>query len=151
MTAVNSERMPNIVVIPVGTQAANIIVPVALFRKRSRLKAAYLIDQAGVVADNTNYLTMTLQGLEASPVVYGSWDTRAANQGALTANTAAQLTLGGGTVLGATSGAQAGTVIGDSTNPEVDVPAGNSMVFKIVKGGTVTTTAAVLQLEYYPL
>lgn len=151
MSANNPERMPQIVSIPIGTQAASIVLPGAYFRKRSRLKAARIIDQAGVSASNSNYLTMTLESLAANPTVYASHDSRSANQGALVANTPALMTLGGGTVLGAASGAVAGTVLGDSTNPEVDVPAGESMVLRLAATGTVTSTKAVLQLELYPL
>ncbi len=151
MSGPNAALWPQILTIPIGTQAADITLPGAYFRKRSRLKAVRLIDQTGVVADNTNYLIMTLESLAANPTVYASYETKVANQGTLTANTPALMTLGGGTVLGGTSGAAAGTVLGDSTNPEVDIPAGESMVFKIDANGTVTLTKAVVQLEFYPL
>jgi hypothetical protein len=110
-----------------------------------------LIDQAGVAASNSNYLTITLQDSAATPNVYASLDTRAANQGALTAQVAALMTLGGDTVLGPTSGAVATPVIGDSTNPEVDIAAGANLEISVVAGGTVTSTKMLLQLEFYPL
>lgn len=150
-SVVNSERMPNLLTIPIGTQASTITLPGAYFRKRCRLKEVRLIDQAGVAASNSNYLIVTLQDVSANPNVYASYETKAANQGALTALTPALMTLGGGSVLGSTAGAVATTVLGDSTNPEVDIAAGASLEIAIVAGGTVTFTDAVMQLEFYPL
>ena len=151
MSANNPERMPHITVAPIGTQASSITLPVAYFKKRSRLKAARLMDIAGVAASNSNYLVITLQDSGSNPKVYASYDSRAANQGAISALGADLMTLGGGTVLGGTSGATATTVLGDSTNPEVDIPAGSTLVLKIAANGTVTTTGAVLNLLHYPL
>ena len=151
MSGPMSERWPNVLAIPLGTQAASIELPGAYFRKRSRLKAAMLINQAGVTADPTNYLVLTLQDVGATPGVYASFDTRAANQGALTALVPAAMTLGGGTILGGTAGAVATTVLGDTTNPEVDIAAAGKLMVKITANATVQLTDAVLLIEFYPL
>lgn len=151
MSTPNSERWPNVHSAPIGTQAADITLPVAYFRKRSRLKAARLMDIAGIVAHASNYVIITLQDSGATPKVYASYDSRSGAQGSIAALGADLMVLGGGSVLGGTSGATATTVLGDSTNPEVDVPAGSNLVLKIDCNGTVTTTGAVLSLESYPL
>ena len=134
-SVVNSERLPNIVHLAIGTQAATITLPGPYVRKHSRLKYAHIIDQAGLVTGNTNYVTFSLQDLAAN--VYATYDTRAAGQGALVANTAGQMV---------------DTSVSDSASqPEVDIPAGTQLVLVVTAGGTVTTTKAICQLELYPL
>lgn len=139
MSVTNSERLPNIVSIVVGTQAATITLPAMYARKRLRIKEVRYIDQLGVAADNTNYLQLSLQ--DGAGNVYASLDTRAANNGALTANTSKKCTLGGSGV----------TVLGDSTNPEVDVAAGTDLLLVVTKNGTGVPTKGILQVECYPL
>jgi hypothetical protein len=136
-SVMNSERMPNIATINVGTQAASITLPGLYFRKRSRIKEVKYIDQAGLAADNTNFLQLSLQ--DASSVVYAALDTRAANQGALTANVAKVMPLT--TDVGDTVGSQ----------PEADVAAATTLKLVVTKNGTGVPTLGVLQIEWYPL
>lgn len=150
-SVVNSERMPSVRTVPIGTQAATITLPVGYFRKRTRLKEARLNDLVGIAASNANYVTVTLQDVGPTPKVYASYDSRAANQGALTAYLAKLMTLGGGVVLGSVAGATATPVLGDTTNPEVDIPAGSNLQLLITVTGAVTFTTALLQMENYPL
>ena len=147
MSGPNAGLWPQLLTVPIGTQAATISLPAAYFRKHGKLKAVRLVDQAGVAADNTNFLTVTLQDSGATPKVYASYDSRAANQGALTALVSKLMTLGGGTVLGSTAGATA-TVVASG---EVDVPAASNMILLVTVGGTGAFTKALLQLEFYPL
>ena len=100
-----------------------------------RIKNAWLVDQAGIAADPSNKYVVTLQDNAGSPVSYASVDTHTSAAVALT-----QLPL----VLT--------TPVGDTTNqPEADVPAGTMLNVKLTKTGTVTTTDAVLLIEWYPL
>jgi hypothetical protein len=137
-----NERNPNINSVPIGTQAATITLPVMYVRKHSRIKLAHLIDQAGISASNSNYLQFSLQDLSSN--VYATYDTRAANEGALVANTPGAMTLSSPDV-----------VLEDPSAPlsqqEVDIPAGTSLVLVITAAGTVTSTKALIQIEYYPL
>lgn len=60
-----------------------------------RIVACSIVDTDGIAADNTDYVTMTITGTTG-------YDSRAANQGALTADTSLALTLSpGGVVLAA--------------------------------------------------
>ncbi len=139
MSAQNNEVNPNVVVIPLGTQAATITLPGFFMRKRARIKNVYLADQAGIAASASNYVGVKLQDNAGTPIVYASADTQAGAV-ALTQYPIA-LAAGGG------SGLDADQV----TAPEVDVPAGTMLNVKLTATGTVTTTKAVLIVEYYPL
>ncbi len=57
-----------------------------------RVVAVSVSDSDGIAADNTDYVTMTITGATG-------YDSRAANQGALTANTPVKLTLSPGAVV----------------------------------------------------
>lgn len=61
-----------------------------------RIVAVSITDTDGVVADNTDYIDMDITGTTG-------YDSRAANQGALTADTPLALTLSSSTVLAAGS------------------------------------------------
>lgn len=133
MSAVNSERLPNISPVYLGTQASTISLPLMYVRKKSRLKQVMLLDQAGISADNTNYLGIELQDQDG--VVYASLDTRAAHEGALTALVGKEMTLSSSL----------------ADNGEVEIPALSSLKLVITAHATVTTTKAMASLELYPL
>ena len=140
MSGFMSERWPNLTAVVVGTQSATISLPALYARKRSRIKDVQYTNQIALTADDTNYFTLSLQ--DASGNVYASYSTKlTGGNGALVANTPAQLTLGGSGV----------TVLGDSTNPEVDVAAATALRLVVTKHGTGVPTLGVLQVEWYPL
>lgn len=60
------------------------------FHERVEVVAAKIVDVAGIAADNTNYATFQVLGNDQSDVLF-EWDTRGANEGALTANTSADM------------------------------------------------------------
>lgn len=132
-----NERAPHLDEIHVGSQAATITLPGKIMRKHSRIKNVWVIDQAGIAADNANFLQLSLQSLDGS-IVYATYDSRAANQGAIVANTPKLLALV--------------NPVGDLANqPEVDVLAGSNMVLVVTKNGTAVPTLAKVLLEWYPL
>ncbi len=133
-----NERNPNLDEIHIGTQSATITLPGKYFRKHSKIKNVYYLDQAGIPADNTNFLQISLQDLSA--VEYAKLDTRAANDGAVVANTAKPMAL---------------SVQSDDSqaaiSAEEDVPAGTNLRLVITKNGTGVPTLAKLLIEWYPL
>lgn len=135
-SAINSERLPNVNTINVGTQAASINLPGMSFRKHSRIKEVRYIDQAGLAADNTNFLQISLQ--DGASNVVASLDTRAAHDGALTALVSKVMALA--------------APVGDTVNqPEADVVAGTDLKIVVTKNGTGVPTLGQLQIEWYPL
>lgn len=137
MSATLNERNPNLDEVYIGTQGATITLQAKLFRKHSRIKNVWYVDQAGIAADNTNFLQVSLQDISGSPV-YAALDTRAAHDGAVTANVPIKMTLS--------------NPVGDVANqPEADVPAGSNLVAVITKNGTGVPTLAKLLIEWYPL
>ena len=62
-----------------------------------RIVDVYVVDTDGIAADNTDYVTMTITGTTG-------YDSRAANQGALTADTPLELTLSPGGITIAAGG-----------------------------------------------
>jgi hypothetical protein len=138
MSATRSDLLPNINTMPIGTQAASIVLPGMKMKSKSRIKSVSLINQAGLAADNTNFLQVILEDSAGNDLA--SVDSRAANQGALTANVAKDLVLlspaGGSVVL---------------SNGELEVPAGSDLQINVVKNGTGVPTLAALQIEWYPV
>ena len=132
-SVVNSERLPNVVLIPIGTQAATITLPGMYLRKKSRIKAVHLLNNAAITADNTNYLQLSLQNLAG--LEYATLDTRAANDGAVVARTPKALT----------------QVSAQQNRGELEAPADESLQVVVTKNGTAVPTLATLQVEYYPL
>lgn len=138
MSAARSDLMPNIVTIPVGTQAASIVLPGLRMKRHSKIKSVSLINQAALAADNTNFLQVQLQELNGGASV-AVVDSRAAQQGALVANTPKDAALAAGS-----------TGVTLDPSGELDVPAGTDLQVSIVKNGTGVPTLAVLQIEWYP-
>mgnify|MGYP003627535253 CR=1 FL=1 len=60
------------------------------FGERYNLNSVKIINNGTVPADNSNYATITVYGSNGSTAAF-SWDTRAANQGALTDATSGNL------------------------------------------------------------
>lgn len=136
-SAVNPERMPYIASAYVGTLAATGTANGPYFRKKTRIKNIMLTDQAGIAADNTNFLTVSVQTLAGT--VVATYDTRAANQGALTALTAALMIIAASTLLAA------------DNSGEIEIPAGTQLKVVCTKNGTGVPTLANVQFEAYSL
>jgi len=90
MSAQSSDRNTQLVVAHVGTQAADVTIPVVHLPRKSILKSVKLLDGVGVAADNTNYLLISLQ---KGATVIATLDTRAAGQGAISANVAKSMVI----------------------------------------------------------
>lgn len=138
MSANRSDLMPNLLTIPIGSQAASIVLPGAKFQRNSRIKSVSLINQAGISLDATNHLHVDLQ--DSAGNALASIDT---NAGALTANVPADLTVN--------PSISASSVCSNASHSEVEVPAGTSVIVNVVKNGTSVPTLAVLQIEWYPV
>lgn len=136
-SAINSERVPYIVAAYIGTLAATGTAAGPLFRKKTRIKAVTLTDQAGVVADNTNFLQVSVQTLAGT--VVATFDTRAAHEGALTALTGAAMVISASTLLA-----------GDNSG-EIEIPAATQLKVVCTKNGTGVPTLANVQFEAYSL
>ena len=67
---------------------------VICFHERMEVVAAKIVDFAGIAANNSDYVVFQVLGNDQTDVLF-EWDTRAANEGALTANTSGDLTAEG--------------------------------------------------------
>lgn len=130
-----NERVPSVTTVHIGSRLStmNAVLPGVYFRKRSRIKNVWFVDQAGIAKDNTQHATLILQ--DGSAASYATLDTSAV---AAVANTP----------LAMTYTASAGS---DANSPELDVPAGTMLNINIVNHGTAIQTDAVLLIEWYPL
>jgi len=118
----------------VGTQSATITLPLGNLPKNFIVRAASYMDQAGISADNTNFLQLSLK---TGTTVIATLDTRAAHEGAVTANTSKTMTL------------DAGVVTGDVTNGAAgEIPSGDLTVVA-TKNGTGVPTLGVITLYGY--
>jgi len=127
--AKGNHNSPAVVTAYLGTISDAGVFPVFNLPKRFVMESVKLLDQAGIAADNTNYVTLTLKTGATSIAVL---DTRAANNGAVTAVVAKAFTLDA-------------AYNGEEAEP---LPAGD-YTLTYAEGGTGTTTAAVLQLCGY--
>lgn len=123
----NNANNPQNAVINVGTYSTAGSVPLMVLPKKSRIKSIYLLDQAGIAADNTNYVTLQVK---LGSTVIASLDTRAANQGAVTALVAKAFAIVAG---------------------QEEQAAGSSLALLYAEGGSGTLTLGQIQIEFYPL
>jgi hypothetical protein len=160
----NNERNPQVAPIYVGSQAsgAAATVPGIYFRKRSRIKNVYLVDQLGFTGTTADYFTLTLQDNATTPVSYASGAVKAA-LAALT-QTSLALASGGGTAFDAapasgqtdysntlSSGGEDEDQVGGF---ETDVPAGTMLNVKIAgtaSAAHLVLTNAIVLVEFYNL
>ena len=136
MSMTLNERNPNVSTIPIGTNASGvtIVVPGIYFRKHSRIKNVWFLDQVGIALSSSDYQTIKLQDNSSSPVTYASVATSAA---AAVVNTPLAL---------------AYTNSSDSTNNlELDVPAGTQLNVSLVGTGHAIVTKAIMLIEWYPV
>ncbi len=122
----NNENNPQVVSVYLGgITTDNTQLPAICVPKKSKLLSAKIMDGAGIVASDSNYIVLTLK---YGSVSLAALDSRAAGEGALTANTALAMTIAAD-----------------------DIPAGSNLVLDYQETGTVAMTNAQLVLEFYPL
>lgn len=123
-SAVVKSDLLQILMLNLGSQSADIVLPGPKPTKNMRLVKARLIDQAGVAADNTNKVKVQLK--KGSTVIAEIY-TQAADEGALTANVAKDF-------------------------PETDlyIEAGSQLTVNVDVSGSGALTLAQLQLEWHP-
>ena len=85
MSANQNEYNPLLVSCFVGSPTVDKTVPVTYLPRKTKVIGAYLLNNAGIAADNANYAAISLK---VGGTTIGSLDTRAANQGAVTQNAA---------------------------------------------------------------
>lgn len=139
MSAMNNERNPHTIVVPIGALAgaASKEVPAMKALKDFILLSASIVDGAGVSASNSNYITATLKN-HTDTLNLATLDTRAANQGALAALE------GGDMALVASTAPQL-------ADPTTILPRGKSASLSVVSTGTAALTNAVAVLVGYYL
>lgn len=130
----SNENNPDVINCWLGTVSTAGTYPLTYLPKNFILKDVRVVDQAGIAADNTNYVTLTVkQGATA----LAAYDSRAANQGALTANVSKSAALDAGVTTGLVANGVAN-----------EVPAGDVSV-TYAEGGTGTTTGMQVVLYGY--
>lgn len=123
MSGQATDRSTQLVVAHVGTQAADVTIPVVHLPRRCIIKSVKLLDGVGVAASNTDYLVIQLK---KGSTVIASLDTRSSGQGAITANVAKAMSI--------VSGQEDQVKLSD-------------LVLAIDANGTVTLTNAKLVLQ----
>lgn len=124
----NNENNRHVVMVNLGSMTTDAsVVPALHLPQKSYIKSVKLLNGAGISADNSNYATLTLK--KGSTVV-ASLDTRAANEGAVTANVAKAFTV----------------VSGQETQDAL-----SDLTLTYNETGTMALTNAQLAIEYYPL
>ena len=123
--SISNENNPCVTVVELGAITADAEVPAAYFSKSRVITKVSVIDAAGIVASDVNYAVLSLKN--GSDVV-ASYDTRAAGQGALTANVAGEAAI---------------------VAAQAAVAAGSTLTLDYNEEGTVAMTAAKLVIESY--
>lgn len=116
---------PHLVVVPLGSITSDGSLPALYLPKKSEIKSVALIDQAGIAADNSNWISVKLQN---GSTEIATFDSRAAGNGALTALEGKAMTL---------VAAQAVQAAGSSLKVVYD------------ETGTVGMTSAIMVIELY--
>lgn len=124
----NNENEPIVVSCFLGSLTTDAtLVPVINLPKKSKIVSALVMNGAAISADNSNYAGLSLKN---GSNVIASLDTRAAHEGAITANVAKAMTI-------------------DPTYQTLS--AGSDLTFLYNETGTMALTNAVLVLSYFPL
>ena len=121
--SISNENNPCITVVGLGSITADLEVPAAYAAQGRVIKSVSVIDQAGIAASDTNYILLTLKN---GATTIATLDSRAAANGALTANVAKALTL----VVAA-------------------IAAGSTLTLDYDEEGTVAMTSAQLAIEWH--
>lgn len=116
--------------VALGSPSTDVVLPGLVFPHKVKITGVKLLDGVGIAADNSNYVILEL--LNGATIV-AECDTRAAHEGAVTANTAYPLN-----IVTAEAIQDAGAVLKVNYN-ETDA------------GTNVALTNAVLQVEYVQL
>lgn len=125
MSAVNRMNLKQVITCWLGTVSTAGDYCLSYLPQNFVLTGAKILDQNGIAASDTNYVTLTLKNGTTS---LGSYDSRTANQGAATALVAKAFAM---------------------TSATQDVAAGSSLKMTYAEGGTGTTTLAQIVLEGY--
>ena len=124
----SNENNPQVNSVYLGSMTTDAtVVPVMHMPKKSYIKSVKLLNGAGISADNSNYATLTLK--KGSTTV-ATLDTRAANEGAVTANVAKAFSI----------------VSGQETQDAL-----SDLTLTYNETGTMALTNAQLVIESYPL
>lgn len=126
----NNELNPSIALVKVGSPSADLTIPAMCLVKKSKILSVKIMNGAGIAASNTDFAVISLK---AGSTTVASYDTRAAGQGALTANVSKAFAI--------VSGEETQVAGTDLT-----------LVYDETDSGTaVALTDAVVQIEYFPL
>ncbi len=125
MSAVNRQNLKQVITAHIGTVSDAGDYPVAYIPENFILTGAFLLDQSGIAASDTNYVTLTLKN---GSTALGVLDTRSANQGAATALVAKAFSM---------------------TAAKQTIAAASSLKVTYAEGGTGTTTLAKIALVGY--
>jgi hypothetical protein len=117
---------PSVVLVPVGTQAADISLPGVVCPKKMKIVGVSLLNGAVVAASDSNYLQVSLQ--KADDTVVAELDTRAAHENGLAAHTKEPLNL---------------------VAAQADQAANTVLKVVVDATGTVTLTNAVLAIYWH--
>jgi len=130
MGAQNNENNPHSFVAYLGTVSDAGDYPVCHLPKRFKISKVVLLDQNGIAASDTNYVQLSLKKKQVgeSAVEVAECDTRAAHEGAATANQAYPLNLDA-----------------DESNVDRD----SDLYVTYAEGGSGTLTGAQLQVHGY--
>ena len=123
----NNENNTNVSEISLGSITADGDVYGLYLPKKSKIVGMYLVDTTGIAASDTDYAVVSLKN---GSTVIGSYDTRAAGQGALTALTP-----------------KAGAIVAAADV----VAAGSYLKVSYDETGTIAMTTAKLFVEWCPL
>ncbi len=125
--SISNENSPHVVAVYLGGITSALVVPALHLPKKSYIKSIKLMNGADIGADNSNYITLTIKKGSTS---VATLDSRAANQGAVTANVAKAF----------------GIVSGQETQDAL-----SDLTLTYAETGTEALLNAQLMIEYYPL
>lgn len=126
----NNQNNPQVITSYIGTLSTAGVYPLVFLPRNFVVTGIKLLDQAGIAASDTDYVTLTVKKASTS---LATLDTRAANNGAVTANTAKAFTIASGL---------------SGTTPVANMVEGD-LTLTYAEGGTGTLTLAKVQVEGY--
>lgn len=124
----SNENSPLSVAVHLGSLTTDgSLLPALQLLKKSRILGVKLLNGASIAADNTNYFSLALK---KGSTVIASMDSRAANQGAVTANVSKDLPIVSG---------------------QEEQVAGSDLSVLYNEAGTMALQDAKLVIHYFPL
>lgn len=121
--SLSNENNPMLVQIDLGSIAADGTIPALYLPKKSKILGAWIIDQAGIAASDSNYVDLRLQN---GSTVVAELDSRAAHENGLTALEAKAMNL---------------------VAAQAEQAAGSSLKVVYDETGTVQMTSAIMVLQ----